>query len=185
MQRAAKIARLPVSFHLKQRLAATVFATKAVCGVLINGRIPSAELQKSFLCKFNLATKCDQFSGGRASLGLRRALLLGHTSDLSLYAALRLIRGSFQWFQWTQRFAQNLTTVLRPLGRGASAAGVTHQDPLKACTFGCSLADVDRVLHSIRLKFRLAPMEKWRDASRRDAVIARNSGILVAEQSVD
>ena len=102
-QRATKIAQLPVSFRLKGRLAATVFATKAAWGLYMNGRKATSALARSFFGAYNRATKSGSFPGGRASIHLRCAFFLVHTCDLNLFQALRSIRSSFKWFLYRQK----------------------------------------------------------------------------------
>ena len=109
--KAARIAALPVSCALKQRLCAT--ATKVSWGEVINGRRPMVQYCQHFLKLYNDSTKSKGFGGVRASTDLRQAFFLGHTSDLLWFSVLRSLAALFSWAR-LMRPSQGVTVRIAP-----------------------------------------------------------------------
>ena len=182
--KAVKISSLPVSAALKQKLRATTFAVQMTWGQVINGRKPADRWRKKFLNLYNLATKDQKFPGGRASVDLRQALFLGHTSDLLWFATLRTVSALFTWARyraasglnvtWSHQTQVVLASVFRAINWQVSHRSLGPARAPAMFDIACSKEISANACHVIRAAWRKSKVNAWlRHKKRNDAEVAR------------
>ena len=186
---ALRVGALQASLKIKQRIAATVVAAKAVWGCFLGGRAPRAVDIQAHYRRCAIATHGAAFSRGRASPHLRRVLELGHTSDLAFFGVCRALSAIARWhsvraaasgLDWSSGFRGLLRPWLSRWGWSVHLGGARPPGGGAGFSFSDRLAGRAAALHDLRQSWRVCQFRLWLASSRRDAVAARAEGLVVS-----
>ena len=190
---ASRIALLPVSLKMRAALCATVFSPIAAWACLLNGRVPDAAELSWYYSTFRKAVKGGDAKGDRSSRDLQKLLLLGHTADLSVVAACRVLKAAARWASYKFRIGQDPQSAALMKARPVRALDSCLPAPWKSSgswgrwTNGqatwnilAESAEQKRAEHEVRESWRLTRLQRWLAANRNDARDARNEGLIAS-----
>ncbi|CAE7276503.1 unnamed protein product [Symbiodinium sp. CCMP2592] len=194
---ASRIALLPVSLKMRANLCATVFSPIAAWACLLNGRVPKAEELSWYTETFRRAVKGGDAKGDRSSRDLQRLLLLGHTADLSVVAACRVLKAAARWASYKLRLGQRPQRAALMSARPVKAVDASLPAPWKRSgswgrwTNGqvswnilAEKTEQQRAAHEVRESWRLVRLQRWLAANRNDARDARSEGLQASNALV-
>ncbi|CAE7226261.1 unnamed protein product, partial [Symbiodinium sp. CCMP2456] len=194
---ASRIALLPVSLKMRAALCATVFSPIAAWACLLNGRVPDAAELSWYYSTFRKAVKVGDAKGDRSSRDLQKLLLLGHTADLPVVAACRVLKAAARWASYKFRIGQDPQSAALMRARPVRALDSCLPAPWKSSgswgrwTNGqatwnilAESAEQKRAAHEVRESWRLTRLQRWLAANRNDARDARNEGLIASSALV-
>ena len=97
---AQRIGLLPVTLKFRATLAAVIYSTKASWGSFLNCRQPTKQDLRRFTEVFRCAVKGSEAKGDRSCRDLQKLLLWGHSADLAVFSALRLMKVAARWARY-------------------------------------------------------------------------------------
>ncbi|CAE7276521.1 unnamed protein product [Symbiodinium sp. CCMP2592] len=194
---ASRIALLPVSLKMRANLCATVFSPIAAWACLLNGREPKAAELSWYTETFRRAVKGGDAKGDRSSRDLQRLLLLGHTADLSVVAACRVLKAAARWASYKLRLGHRPQRAALMSARPVKALDASLPAPWKRSgswgrwTNGqvswnilAESTEQQRAAHEVRESWRLVRLQRWLAANRNDARDARSEGLQASNALV-
>ncbi len=163
--KAARIAALPVSCALKQRLCATVLATKVSWGEVINGRRPMVQYCQQFPEALQRLHERQRFWRCPSLYRFASGLFPGSRFGSSLVFRASLLGGSFQ-LGTIEVFARGhgsycSQAVLSAYCNPSSSSMACHRQRSgfpscqRSYTLGCSKELVDEACHRLRATWRI------------------------------
>ena len=192
---AQRIGLLPVTLKFRATLAAVVYSPKASWGSFRNCRRPTKQDFSRFTEVFRSAVKGAEAKGDRSCRDLQKLLLLGHSADLALLSAQRLLKAAARWARYhIEKLGQrppleSLTSsrLFQVLSVGLPAGWQVGPGPGE-CSCAATTWDIlspapaqDRAAHELRDGWRLALLHSWLAADRNDSRAARAEGLQIDE----
>ena len=190
---AQRIGLLPVTLKFRATLAAVIYSTKASWGSFLNCRQPTKQDLRRFTEVFRCAVKGSEAKGDRSCRDLQKLLLLGHSVDLAVFSALRLMKVAARWARYhVEKLGQrppleNLSSsrLFRVLSSGLPSGWQVGPGP-GMCSCAAVTWDImaptpaqERAAHELRDSWRLSLLHSWREADRNDSRAARAEGLQI------
>ena len=159
-------------------------------GALLGGHVPTKSAVNSLLASSRRAVKSSP--GGHESAHLQQMLLLGHCSDLLYVSVQRALRALHKWRNRHPYFPNLVnSSLLQCLGRAVCRLGGSVVSP-GSFRFGDFTWDTTtpfgfapNFAHCLRQFWRASLFNRWLGSSRRDAVLARSTGLSSSMSLID
>ena len=159
-------------------------------GALLGGHVPTKSAVNSLLASSRRAVKSSP--GGHESAHLQQMLLLGHCSDLLYVSVQRALRALHKWRNRHPYFPNLVnSSFLQCLGRAVCRLGGSVVSP-GSFRFGDFTWDTTtpfgfapNFAHCLRQFWRASLFNRWLGSSRRDAVLARSTGLSSSMSLID
>ena len=181
---ARRLAALRCSHSFKASVASLVLSPVVSWGALLGGHVPTKDYVSCLLRSVRQAVKGS--TGGHESVDLQQVFLLGHSSDLLYVSVQRALKALHKWRSTRAPQGLRPSSFLTCLSRAVARLGGSVPE-LGQVRFGDTTWDTSSPLgfapafaHNFRKVWRVRLFGRWLTSTRRDAGVARESGVAAS-----